>query len=230
MRSRMAWVLGLAVGILCLISSPTLADYSVKFTVFGSIGPTHQDRWCAQLDSDPALEFVVVHTHTAGALSIFDGSSGATEFSASFQTQEEPTSSGCTILDVDGDGLLEVLVRATFQSDSQTLVIDTDGPVSVSEVAPAAPSAVLGQNAPNPFNPATNITFELPQAGAVDLRIYNTTGQLVKTLAKGPFDAGTHVVRWDGRDDEGGALSSGVYYYEIVTASGRQSKKAVLLK
>lgn len=214
--------------LLSLISAPASAGFAVKFIVGGWIGPTEQDRWCAQLDSDPALEFVVLHLGSRN-VSIYDGATGAIEFQAAFDA-DYPKDGSCTILDVDGDGLLEVLVRATWPDTpaSQTMAIDTDAVISVSDLP--TPAGHLGQNAPNPFNPTTEIRFALPNTAVADLRIYDAAGRLVRTLAGGSFDAGDHAVRWDGRGEGGEDLAAGIYYYELTTAAGKQSKKAVLLK
>jgi len=90
---------------------------------------------------------------------------------------------------------------------------------------------VLRQNYPNPFNPSTTISFTLPQAGAADLSIYNLKGQLVKTLLHKQWQApGTHQVLWDGRDDKGSVVSSGIYLYRLSFAGKAVSKRMVMLK
>ena len=69
----------------------------------------------------------------------------------------------------------------------------------------------LSQNFPNPFNNSTLIRFELPQSGEVELAIYNLAGQQVAKLVEGVREAGTYTIRWDGKDDSGKELASGVY-------------------
>jgi hypothetical protein len=89
----------------------------------------------------------------------------------------------------------------------------------------------LRQNAPNPFNPATVIEFAVPSPGRVALRIYDTRGQLVRTLLDTQFAAPKHArVAWDGRDDAGRVVSSGVYFYKLETADHVASRKMLLLK
>jgi len=75
------------------------------------------------------------------------------------------------------------------------------GKVSAAANAGAPGQFSLAQNYPNPFNPSTTIEFQLPQASHVTLKIYDLQGRLVKTLADGEFPAGTHRVKWDGRDE-----------------------------
>jgi hypothetical protein len=87
---------------------------------------------------------------------------------------------------------------------------------------------VLNQNQPNPFNPTTYISFALPEAGHVTLRIYDAQGHLVRTLVNEERAADYHVAQWDGRDDAGVALSSGVYLYRLETARTVLQQKMVL--
>lgn len=88
----------------------------------------------------------------------------------------------------------------------------------------------LHQNAPNPFNPDTDIKFSLPRPGHVRLDVFNITGQIVTTLAASHFDAGEHTVTWNGTDSDGHAVASGIYFYRIQTDEFTDSKKMVLLK
>jgi flagellar hook assembly protein FlgD len=89
----------------------------------------------------------------------------------------------------------------------------------------------LSQNYPNPFNPQTTIDFQVKELAPVTLKIYNVRGQLVKTLADDRFAPGvTHTVTWDGRNNAGQQVSSGVYFYKLVTNNFTQTKKMVLLK
>jgi hypothetical protein len=89
----------------------------------------------------------------------------------------------------------------------------------------------LGQNVPNPFNPTTSISYDVPAGGArVTLRIYDATGRLVRTLVDEQRPAGTHSVTWDGRNATGASVSSGVYFYQMVSGSFTESRRMVLLK
>lgn len=87
----------------------------------------------------------------------------------------------------------------------------------------------LQQNVPNPFNPATRISFDVPAGGEnVTLRIYDVSGRLVRTLVDGFEAGGARSVTWDGRDDQGRALASGTYHYRM-TAGGYSEKRAMVL-
>lgn len=103
------------------------------------------------------------------------------------------------------------------------------------EVSPVgdSPSADLRlhQSHPNPFNPATTISFELPQAGPVTLRIYDARGLMVRNLlADEVFPSGHNQAVWRGRDDAGQPVAAGVYYSQLVTESGRDTRPMMLVK
>ncbi len=88
----------------------------------------------------------------------------------------------------------------------------------------------LLQNFPNPFNRGTQIRFRLPQACHVSLRIYNQTGRLVRTVVSGTLDAGEHRLVWDGLDDSGTPLPSGVYVARLTAGDYHEAKKMLLLR
>ncbi|HDL00877.1 MAG TPA: T9SS type A sorting domain-containing protein [candidate division Zixibacteria bacterium] len=88
----------------------------------------------------------------------------------------------------------------------------------------------LSQNYPNPFNPETNISFSLPNQTDLTLEIFNILGKKVRVLIDDTFAAGHHVVMWDGRNDTGVEVASGVYFYRIQTETNFQTKKMLFLK
>jgi hypothetical protein len=102
--------------------------------------------------------------------------------------------------------------------------------VTEEPTTPLSPSFTLDPNYPNPFNSETVIRFALPADGAVELAVYNLAGQQVATLVEGARPAGTYVVRWDGTDDRGKALASGVYLYRLWAGEQEQTHKLLLLK
>ena len=91
-------------------------------------------------------------------------------------------------------------------------------------------ASILHQNVPNPFNPSTRIDFNLASAGTVDIKVYDVTGRHVATLLNEYMSAGAHNVTWDGRNDKGGIVASGVYYYSLVTKDETMTRKMVLLR
>jgi hypothetical protein len=98
--------------------------------------------------------------------------------------------------------------------------------------SPSLPSssAVLHRNWPNPFNPKTRISFTLSEPGPVELSIFDIQGRKLRTLAAGLLAAGSHDFDWDGRDESGTGLSSGLYQARLKSESGRQSRSMLLLR
>ena len=91
-------------------------------------------------------------------------------------------------------------------------------------------SDMLAQNAPNPFNPRTMIRYASAADGEVSLRIYDLRGRLVRNLVDSKLPAGKHQASWDGRDDGGRVLPSGVYHYVLRTLDSELKRKMVLLR
>ena len=94
---------------------------------------------------------------------------------------------------------------------------------------------LLLQNYPNPFNPETWIPYHLAEAASVTLSIYDMTGQRIRTLplgvqAAGFYQSQAHAAYWDGRNDLGEQVSSGVYFYELSTTSEHQIRRMVIVK
>jgi hypothetical protein len=83
----------------------------------------------------------------------------------------------------------------------------------------------LYQNFPNPFNPSTHIKFELPKTGIVKITVYDITGKTVKVLADSEYEAGSHMVEFNGEN-----LPSGVYFYKFITEGYIETKKMILLR
>ena len=110
--------------------------------------------------------------------------------------------------------------------DNWRLVVDA-GPVSATTVAPLA-AAPLAH--PNPFNPLTDITFEMPDEGFATLRIHDLSGRLVRTLEARHFAAGPHSVTWRGENQAGRAVASGVYLAVLGTTRGQVSRRLTLVR
>jgi hypothetical protein len=91
-------------------------------------------------------------------------------------------------------------------------------------------STRLEQNVPNPFNPATTIRFAIAAPARVDLVIYDVAGRRVRTLVAGHRPPDTYKVTWDGTDDRGARVASGIYFYRLTTGRFAQTRKMVLLK
>ena len=101
--------------------------------------------------------------------------------------------------------------------------------MAIDDATTPAPISKLS-NYPNPFNPNTTIAFTLAKAGKVSLSIYNMKGQLVKTLQQGNLESGDHRLNWNGLDDNGMEVSSGLYLYRLESEGYTQTNKMLLMK
>ena len=206
-----------------------------KVYVSGSIYPPHWTNWVKvdlrnySIDASSSflVSFAIDGAYTSGA------SSGPNRVMSTYQ----PTSTSWTYTTNGGtrkwwgffvdqsyppiDSNIVYLIRA-YVSYTASGVKETV------ELLPTAYS--LDQNYPNPFNPSTIIRYELPKAGNVQIKIFNSTGQEVRSLLDDFEPSGTHNLMWDARDNHGQHVSSGIYFYRIVAGDFVQTKKMILLK
>jgi hypothetical protein len=103
-------------------------------------------------------------------------------------------------------------------------------PTSVKDINLSPAKFNLSQSFPNPFNPETRIQFSLLEKGKVQLNVYNMLGQVVAVLVNGELSAGTKEVVWNGTDQNGRSVTSGVYFYRLETPQGAITKKMTLVK
>lgn len=104
-------------------------------------------------------------------------------------------------------------------------------PTGVLDNVISLPTAfALDQNYPNPFNPTTTIKFALPKDATVTLRVYDVLGRVVRTLVNQRVSAGYQQVVWDGRNEAGSQVSSGMYIYHISAGAFTSTKKMMMLK
>ena len=121
-------------------------------------------------------------------------------------------------LDADGEFMLRCIVAT---------------PVGIRELGEdggkPARYELLG-NCPNPFNPSTQISYLAPEAGHLKIEVFNIAGQRIKILIDRTIEAGLNTINWDGTDDQGRPVASGVYYYHLTAGEQSDTRKMVLLK
>ena len=110
----------------------------------------------------------------------------------------------------------------------RSLVADAAAVPGPADVRPV--SYVLHPSQPNPFNPRTEIRYELPADGSVSLTVYDVTGRQVRVLVNESKQAGVHSASWDGTDSQGRALASGVYFYRLEALGFSQTRRMTLVK
>jgi hypothetical protein len=141
----------------------------------------------------------------------------------------------------DGGGEIALLRLRRRRGDAlpslqNTWVADDRGEMlpAVADAKDAPPQQpALFQNVPNPFNPATTISYDVPDSKSdirVTLRVYNLTGQVVRTLVDAPHAPGRYRAVWDSRDYLGRPVASGVYFYQLDVGAFRDVKRMLLLR
>jgi len=125
------------------------------------------------------------------------------------------------------------VINYNFVEGASVIQMSGDAQTAIGDDNTSAPPAAfrLNQNYPNPFNPNTKITFNLPEADQVNLYVYDVLGRKVATLIDNrTLTAGEKVVSWNGTDDRGARLSSGVYFYTIKSDKYTATRKMILMK
>ncbi|HEX2961119.1 MAG TPA: multicopper oxidase domain-containing protein [Ignavibacteriales bacterium] len=126
----------------------------------------------------------------------------------------------CHILDHEENDMMQyMIVKHGMSKDT-----DEDGNAAI----PVA--FALHQNFPNPFNPATTIQFQLPDSGPVQIKIYDSIGKEIVTLADQVYEPGTHSITWNGTNSYGKMVPSGIYIYTMISGGFKAIKKMILLK
>jgi hypothetical protein len=148
-----------------------------------------------------------------------DGVEVATTLQLSYEDQNVPT----------GDYVYYVtaIYSDTYESvnSNSVTVQHTEAP------SPLVPTVTaLAGNYPNPFNPTTVVRFSLVEAADVQLDIYNVRGEKVKTLVQQHLDAAWHLAEWNGTDDHGNSVGSGIYFYKMRAGKYTSTKKMILMK
>ena len=113
--------------------------------------------------------------------------------------------------------------------DIYAQIVYADGSVPTAADAPAAPIE-LHQNYPNPFNPTTTVTYSVAEKCSVTLKIYDVSGKYIVSLADRKQEKGSYAVEWNGQDERGNLVASGIYLYKIVAGNQAISRKMVLLR
>ncbi len=208
------------------------------------------DIWVFDV-SNPASPSVVANIADPGAivhnLYIIDGLAFASYYSAGFKTIDVRNPANPVVADSydthvstgeNYDGAFGVY---PFSPNGLVFVSDWDNGLFIFRVegfngTPTAvrstpsPSATLHQNYPNPFNPTTTIVYEIATAGVVRLSIFDVRGRTVRRLVEGYETPGARDVVWDGKDNAGVAVASGIYYYQLSVGPTTTTKRMVLLK
>jgi hypothetical protein len=171
-------------------------------------------------ENDRWLEEVVVDLYP------YDGGTRSANVWKLFGPQNNPSELIRLITDPD-----EYLV-GTAKMGTMTFTLISPRPTAVVEYRTDSEPEdfALEQNFPNPFNSETLIRLALPASGEVELAVYNLVGQKMATLVRGTRQAGAYTVHWDGTDDQGRALATGVYLYHLRAGQQKETRRLLLIR
>ncbi len=187
------------------------------------------------------LLFTPLFANSCYIYSGIDGSLLQDTYSSGLTSRELLGTSICGLGDIDGNGDPDFAVGAIWgtqvgdpngQYRGAVYVFNCLSAANVGDqIAGVLPQDFqLQQNYPNPFNPETVIKYSVSTESHVTLEIFNISGQKVRTLVNESVPVGSYRMRWDGRDDASGKVSSGMYLYRLQTDSFVETKRMLLLK
>jgi hypothetical protein len=186
--------------------------------------------WVADYDDSDSVDVAVANYSDYNILVLLNQGDGTLAGDTTYATGTKPYALLGGDLDADAD--IDLLV-ANYSSNNvgwlkntTTLVVSADD--EAGEVLPSQYS--LEQNYPNPFNPTTTINYSVPEQADVEITVYNLIGQRVNTLVDEEKAAGNYSATWDGKDDNGKPVSSGVYFYRLKAGNVSETRKMMLLK
>jgi hypothetical protein len=153
----------------------------------------------------------------------FPGSTSNTSFNAVSSPSSDSYTSGTSFVSVDNINVVGDTIQADLMVGFAAGIED--------EEDPSLPYGLeLSQNYPNPFNPSTVISLSAEAPARIRLEVYNSIGQRVKTLFDGVIGSGVSEFEWDGRNESGNQVASGVYFYRLSQKDHVQTRRMVLLK
>lgn len=181
----------------------------------------------ADMNGDGALDLIA---SISGGVAVLLGAGGPGGGFGPAATYTAASAVGLCVVDMNRDGRPDVV--AANGPELTASVFLNGGSVPTGVAVGDTPSArpLLSQNAPNPFNPRTEIRFALPRAGQARLVVYDAAGRRVATLLDGPALAGERRIEWSGRDDAGRPVASGIYFYQLEADGVSLSRRMALLK
>lgn len=151
-------------------------------------------------------------------------------FNVDGQQQFELPTIRLAVNEATGDDQYEINVMNASEAITFRKLVVQDMVVTGVEDEAAPAAYTLSPNSPNPFNAGTTISYSLADRADIRLDIFNIAGQRIRTLVDSPADAGIHSVTWNGTDDYGNSVSTGIYFYRLVTPVTTLQRKMMYLK
>lgn len=215
----------------CEAASGKDLDYFFDEWVFGERYPNYQYWWRSKAASGGGFDVTVGIQQTTGT-------SNPLLFTMPIDLKLKAAGWDTTYIAFNNQQSQTFAVRVSHQPTS--VLFDSAGWILKTAIQISAPpdtssnpdlfSFALKQNSPNPFNPSTRIDYEIGETGAVVLKVYNIVGQEVRTLVSGVKAEGKHDVTWDGKDNFGRPVSSGMYLYRLKAGNHTKTRRMIYLK
>ena len=179
------------------------------------------------------IQWVATDNNTVDSVSIFYSENGGGAFTLIASSEPNDSTYAWIAPDISSDSCLVRVVAydpAMLTGEDVSDAVFAIKTVSTDDELPAATWA-LSQNFPNPFNPNTTIHYNVKAGGGqVSLRVFDVSGRVVRTLVNGSQTAGAKSVTWNGTNDAGQRVASGIYFYRMIAPDFTQTKKMVLLR
>ncbi len=190
---------------------PVIATQLQQFSAGASAGKVTLEWNLSSID--PGTVFHVSRCESGDLFSVI-GEVAGTDDELSYRFEDRSISGGNSYI-----------YRVEYVSDAGRGVLFETEAIETSPIP-----VTLAQNHPNPFNPVTTIEYYIPDTGQISLHVYNVSGCLVRTLVDRTKESGTHSITWDGLDETGNAVPSGVYFTRLSAGKTRLSRKMILLR
>jgi len=195
---------------------------------------------CANMDNDPQQELVYGRGFSSNTdkILIIDGSTGNIDWQSPttitniyIAGRESNNMGNSPFCDVNNDGIKEITFGGDEGGATKIYIVGLQGTSNVIGSNNPIPNEIsLMQNYPNPFNPTTTIEYQIQKDDFVTLKVFDSLGQLVKTLVNEPKQSGEYSVIFDGKNEKRQTVSSGVYYYQLQVGDFISNKKMIQLK
>ena len=200
--------------------------YSAQ-VVTGTFNQSPQHVWVADVDNDTDEDIVGVGGNSSVGEVAYWENDGNEVFTYRSIDATAGNRQGLFVADIDQDTAVDLLVTNAYPAE--LIWYDNLGTGTAVGNAPSTARVEVHANVPNPFNPSTTISFEVFPAGAVEVDVFAVDGAKVRTLLHESLGEGPHEVRWDGRDDRGRRVASGMYIARVQSHGVSRTLKMTLL-
>ncbi|NQU05519.1 MAG: T9SS type A sorting domain-containing protein [Calditrichaeota bacterium] len=230
---KLAMVSLLLIGITLIVTNSARAQIEEIWSAEEGVA---QFLGVANMDDDAQVELVYRNNNLQqiDRIIIIDSESGRIDWEGDRRWSAICTNGSSLFVDL-GNGRKGITFAAKGQGEWDPFIVYLIGQRGEDRIGAnpedGFPQTIeLNQNYPNPFNPSTTINYSISKIGLVSIIIYNELGQVVRELVNEEQTAGNYSIVWDGRNNSGNTIASGIYFYQMQLGSKLSAKKMLLLK